>query len=261
MKYLSTIFTIAKKDLKTYFTSPIAFILIGGFSFVMGFMFFSILRIYIAQSAQFGAFGGGGKGPNLTDSLIRPLFGNMNVIFLFLVPFITMRLIAEERKNNTIELLLTAPVTIGQMVLGKFFSALGFMLVLIAVTAPYPLALAITASPDWAVLGLAYLGTICMVSVYLSVGILCSAFTENQIVAGFLTFAIMLFLWVIKWMSYSNGAGGIMTDVFSYLSIVDHFEDFSKGVFNTKDLVFYFSATGLALFFTYKHLESHTWRA
>lgn len=252
--------TIAKKDLKTYFTSPIAYILMGVFSFIMGFMFFSILQIYIAQSSQSMQYGMG-KAPSLTDSLIRPIFGNMNVVLLFLVPFITMRLFAEEKRNNTIELLFTAPVTLGEIVIGKFLSALAFVGVMVALTMPYPLALAIATKPDWGVLALAYLGTFLMIGTYVAVGLMCSALTENQIVAGVLTFGIILFFWIIKWISYNTGSSSVLSELLGYLSIVDHYEDFSRGVLNSKDVVFFGSSVGLFLYFTYKHLESYTWRS
>ncbi len=253
-------FTIAKKDLKTYFTSPIAYVLMAVFSFIMGFMFFSILSIYIAQSGQFGQFGFG-KAPSLTDQLIRPVFGNMNVVLLFLVPMITMRLFAEERRNNTIELLMTAPVTLWEIVMGKFLSALAFACILISLTAPFMVCLAIAANPDWSVIAMAYLGTVFMIGVYISAGVFFSSITENQIVAAALTFGFILFSWIIKWISYGSGASSVVGDILGYLSIVDHYEDFSKGVFNTKDLVFYLSTAGLGLFFNFKVLESHTWRS
>ncbi len=258
MTFFRNVFTIAKKDFRSYFNSPIAYIVMAVFSFIMGYIFFSILNIFIMQSMQFEQFHYG-KGPNFSDHLIRPIWGNMNVILLFIIPFITMRLIAEERKNNTIELLLTAPVKLSEIVFGKFFSALGFVLVLLSLTLPFPLVLELAANPDWGVIGMCYLGTICMISVYVAVGVLCSSLTENQIIAGALTFGIVLFFWIIKWASYS--AGPILSELLGYLSIIDHFEDFSKGVFNTKDLVFYLSAMGTWLFLTYKALESYTWRS
>ena len=178
-----------------------------------------------------------------------------------MVPFITMRLFAEEKRNNTIELLFTAPVTIGEIILGKFFSALSFVTILIGLTAPFAVALGIATNPDWAILGMAYIGTLFMISVYIAVGVLCSSLTENQIVAGVLTFGIILFFWIIKWISFNSGSSSVVTDILSYLSIVDHYEDFSRGVFNTKDVVFFFSGVGLLLFITFKNLESYSWRS
>lgn len=255
---LSHTYTIAKKDFKAYFTSPIAYIVMAVFSFIMGGMFYDIFNMFIMQNSQFDQMKMG-KGPNLTDHLIRPIYGNMNVVLLFIIPFITMRLFAEEKKNNTIEFLITAPVKLSEIVLGKFFSALSFVVVLLFLTIPYPITLLVTANADIGVLAMCYLGTILMVGVYVAVGTFCSSVTENQIIAGALSFGCVLFLWIIKWGSYS--AGPVLADILSYLSIIDHFEDFSRGVFSTKDLVFYISSIFVWLFLSYKTLESYTWRA
>ncbi len=257
MKFSHTM-AIAKKDFKVYFTSPIAYIVMAVFSFIMGGMFYDIFNMFVMQNAQFDQMKTG-KGPSLTDHLIRPIWGNMNVVLLFIVPFITMRLFAEEKKNNTIEFLITAPVQLSEIILGKFLSALGFVCLLLVLTIPYPITLAIATTPDWGVLAMCYLGTILMIGVYVSVGTFCSALTENQIIAGALSFGCVLFLWIIKWGSYS--AGPVWSEILSYLSIIDHFEDFSRGVFSTKDLVFYLSSIFAWLFLTYKTLESYTWRA
>ena len=251
---------IAKKDLMTYFTSPIGYILMGVFSFIMGFMFFAILQIYIANSGQFAQMGMG-KAPNVSDGIIRPLFGNMNVVLMIMVPFITMRLFAEERRNNTIELLLTSPVTLWQMIMGKFLSALGFVATLVFLTAPFLVALAIATDPDWGVVAMAYTGTFCLIGVLLSLGIMWSSTTDNQIVAGVLTFGTVLFFWIINWVSYGSGSSSTLGEVLGYLSVISHFEDFSKGIFSTRDVVFYLSFIGLGLYLTYKSLESFTWRS
>jgi ABC-2 type transport system permease protein len=252
------VLTIAKKDFKAYFNSPIAYIVMAVFSFIMGYMFFSILSIFIMQNMQFEQFRMG-RGPNLTDNLIRPIWGNMNVVLLFIVPFITMRLFAEERKNNTIELLFTSPVKLSEIILGKYLSAFMFVVLLVALTIPYPFTLYMAAKPDWGVISMCYLGTLLMIGVYIAVGALCSSVTENQIIAGALTFGAILFFWIIKWASYS--AGQPLSEILSYLSVIDHFEDFSRGVFNTKDFVFFISSIITWLFLSYKTLESYTWRA
>ncbi|MBI3543521.1 MAG: ABC transporter permease subunit, partial [Deltaproteobacteria bacterium] len=226
-------------------------------------MFSSILENFLKATSEYerfgGMMGGGNKGPNLAEHFLRPLYGNMNVVLLLVVPFITMRLFAEERKNNTIELLFTAPVTWWDIIIGKFLSAFGFVVLMLAMTLPYCAVLAVATKPDWGVIFTCYFGTICMMAVYIAVGMWASSVTENQIVAGILSFGIILFLWIIKWAAMSASAS--FADFLGYLSIVEHFEDFSRGVFNSKDLVFYFSATGLWLFFTYKSVESYSWRS
>src|SRR6185437_9470483 len=125
---MTNVWTIARRDFKTYFTSPIAYIVIAGFMVIMGWMFFFNLSHFNMQNMQYQQFNMG-RGVSITDGIIRPLYGNMNVIFLFMVPFITMRLFAEEKKQNTIQLLMTSPVSLTEIILGKFLSS--FLLVLI----------------------------------------------------------------------------------------------------------------------------------
>jgi ABC-2 type transport system permease protein len=155
--------------------------------------------------------------------------------------------------------LFTAPVRWGEIIVGKFLSAFGFVCVLLLLTLPYPIALSFAAKLDWSVVGLCYLGTACMLGVYLAVGMWCSSITENQIIAFILTFGITLFFWIVKWAALN--ASPVWADFLGYLSIIDHFEDFSRGVFNSKDLVFYISAIFFWCFLTYKSLESYSWRA
>src|SRR3954470_9710537 len=141
------IWYIARRDFKAYFTSPIAYIVIAGFMGIMGWMFFFNLSHFNLQNMQYQQFNMG-KGVSITDGIVRPVYGNMNVIFLFLIPFITMRLFAEERKQHTIELLMTAPVTLTEIILGKFLSSLLLVAIMLAMTVVYPIVLAMTGNPD-----------------------------------------------------------------------------------------------------------------
>src|SRR5687767_938397 len=129
---IKNIWTIARRDFRAYFTSPIAYIIISAFMFIIGWMFYMSLAHFAQMSAQYQF--GGGKGPSITDAIIRPLYGNMNVILLFMVPFITMRLFAEERKQHTIELLMTSPVALWEIVFGKFLSSFLLVSVMLGLT-------------------------------------------------------------------------------------------------------------------------------
>jgi ABC-2 type transport system permease protein len=252
------VWTVARRDFRAYFTSPIAYIVIAGFMVIMGWMFFFSLNQFALQNLQYQQFNMG-KGVSITDGIVRPLYGNMNVIFLFLVPFITMRLFAEERKQHTIELLLTSPITLTDIILGKFLSSLLLVAVMLALTSVYPIVLFATGNPDPGPILTSYLGTLLLVGCYLSLGILFSALTENQIVAGALTFAAGLFFWLISWAT--TAAGAVVGDVLNYLSLVNHFySSFSIGVLNSSDVVFYLSFIGLGLFITHRVLDSFRWR-
>ncbi|MCM2324527.1 MAG: ABC transporter permease, partial [Oligoflexia bacterium] len=179
---MRNVWTIAKRDFRAYFTSPIAYIVIALFLAIMGWMFFWNLSHFDLQNRQYQQFNTG-RGISITDGIVRPLFGNMNVVLLFLVPFITMRLFAEERKQHTLELLMTSPVRLSEIILGKFLSSLLLVKTMLALTLVYPIALFITGNPDLGPIVTSYLGTIFLASCYLSLGILFSSMTENQIVA------------------------------------------------------------------------------
>jgi ABC-2 type transport system permease protein len=254
---INNIWTVARRDFKSYFTSPIAYIVIAAFLGIMGWMFFFNLSHFAQQNLQYQAMNMG-KQPSITEGIIRPLYGNMNVVFLLLVPFITMRLFAEEKKNHTFELLITSPLSLTDIVLGKFVSAFLLLCTMLGLTLVYPLVLFITGNPDLGPMATSILGTLLLCSCYLSIGILCSAMTENQIVAGVLTFAFGLFLWLVSWASQS--AGPVLGDFFQYMSLIGHFNNFGQGTIDTSDLVFFFSFIGIGLFLTHRILDSYRWR-
>ena len=254
---MKNIWTITRRDFKTYFTSPIAYIVIAGFMGIMGWMFFFNLSHFNLQSMQYQQFNMG-KAPSITDGIIRPLYGNMNVIFLFLVPFITMRLFAEERKLHTIELLMTSPLTLTEIIFGKFFSAMALVGVMLLLTLIYPIVLFATGNPEIGPVVTSYIGTFLLTSCYLSMGVLFSSMTENQIVAGALTFATGLFFWLISWASQS--AGPVWSDILTHLSLINHYNNFGQGIINTTDVIYYLSFIGLGLFLTHRVLDSFRWR-
>jgi ABC-2 type transport system permease protein len=254
---MSNIWTIARKDFRTYFTSPMAYIVITGFVFIMGWMFFNNLYHFSMQNLQFQAMNMG-RGPSVTEGLVKPLYGNMNVIFLFMVPFITMRLFAEEKKLHTIELLMTAPVTLAEIILGKFLSAFGLVLVMMLLTSVYPITLYVTGKPDLGPILTSNLGTLLLVSCVLSVGLFFSAVTENQIVAGVLTFAAVLFFWLVSWATQM--AGPVWGDVLTYASLISHYNNFGQGLLTSTDIFYYLSFIGTGLFLTHRVLDSYRWR-
>ncbi len=254
---MKSTWTIAMRDFRSYFTSPIAYIVISAFLLIMGWMFFFNLEHFRMQNMQFQQYSMG-RGGSITEGIIQPVYGNMNVIFLFLVPFITMRLFAEEKKNHTLELLLTSPITLAQVVLGKFLASLLLVMVMLGATLIYPAVLFLFGNPDAGPIATSYLGTLLLSSCYLSLGILFSSVTENQIVAGALTFAGGLFFWLISWATQS--AGPVLGDVINYLSLIGHYKAFGQGVINSSDLLFYLSFIGIGLFLTHRVLDSYRWR-
>lgn len=250
---MNPILLIARKDLRSYFSSPIAYIVVATFLLIIGFMFTNLLSFFIAGSNQFQAFNMGQK-PTLSDSVLRPIFGNMNVVLLFVAPFITMRLLAEEKKDHTLELLATAPITQRQIVFGKFLAGAGMLLVMIAATLVYPVVLQLVGNPDWGVIWASYLGLFFVACTYVAIGLFWSSRTENQVVSAILTFGSLLFFWLISWAA--NSAGPIWSDVLTYLSLIGHYSNFAQGILETSDVVFYLSFTGFALFLTIVSMEA-----
>ncbi len=254
---MSTVWTIARRDFRAYFMSPIAYIVIALFLAIMGWMFFANLTYFNLSNLQARQYNSG-KGVSITEGIIRPLFGNMNVVLLFIVPFITMRLFAEERKNRTLELLMTSPLTLNQLILGKFFSAVFLIGVMLAMTIVYPVVLFLTGNPELGPIATSLLGTFLLSSSLIALGVLFSSFTENQIVAAALTFACGLFLWLINWAS--QWAGATFGEFFNYLSLINHFNNFSRGLIDTSDVLFYLSFIFVSLFLTNRVLDSSRWR-
>lgn len=255
MNSLRNVMAIADKELRSYFASPIAYIIIGLFALLFGWFFY----VYLMFFAQRAAGMGGGGGPvNINTDMIRGVLMNSAVIILFVMPMITMRTYAEEKRSGTIELLLTSPLTDVQIILGKFFGAMGLYAAMLLVTMVYMAMLFYFGNPEWKPIAAGYLGLFLMGGCFISVGLLLSSLTKNQIVAGVLTFTVFLLLWVLNWRADQSGpwAGPIL----NHLSIVDHFDDFARGIIDTKHLVYYLSFITFGLFLTAKSVDSERWR-
>lgn len=254
---MSKILSIAKRDFRAYFTSPVAYVVIGLFMAVTGYMFFSILSSFNMANLQYQQTRMG-RPMSISDGIVMPLMGNINVMLLFITPVISMRLFAEEKRQHTMELLMTSPVTLWQMVWGKFLSAFWFMLVMLALTLVYPAILFATGNPDPGPIASSYLGTVFLMSSYLSIGLFFSALTEHQIIAVLCTFIVSLFFWLVAWAAQYSGP--VLSEVFQYLSLINHFGNFAKGLINSSDIVFYLSFIGTGLFLTHRTLDSYRWR-
>jgi ABC-2 type transport system permease protein len=254
---LNNILAIAHKELKSYFASPIAYIVIGFSAILFGWFFVNLLYYFDRMSLQAG-MGGGAESVNVNDMLISPLFLNVSVILLFTLPLVTMRTYAEEKRSGTIELLLTAPLTDVQIVLGKFLGGLVLYAAMLGATVIHLGFLFIFGNPEWRPVLTGYLGLLLMGGCFLSLGLFVSSLTKNQIVAGMITFALFLMFWVINWISTFTGP--TMQNVLNYLSITEHLNDFTKGVVDTKHLVYYLSFIAFSLFLTVRAVDSERWR-
>jgi ABC-2 type transport system permease protein len=255
---MRNVFTICGKELKSYFTSPIAYLLMALFGLIMGYMFASATIFFVNMGLR-AQLGGQNQPMSVNDMVVAPVLGNASVIGLFLIPLISMRLFAEEKRTGTIELLMTSPVTDWQIILGKWLGAMVMYLCVLAVLAIDVALLFFWGRPDWRPILTGFLGLILQGGTVLAIGAFISTTTRNQIIAGAATFAICLLLWVLSWVSSYNDAG--WAAAVAYCSILTHFEPFSKGIIDTKDLIFYISAIFLGLFLTARSLESLRWRA
>jgi ABC-2 type transport system permease protein len=254
---LHNVKAIAAKELRSYFASPVAWVMMALFAFIFGWFFINYVWFFVSQSMR-GGFGGAPPTVNLNNELIRPLLSNASVLILFLLPMVTMRTYSEEKRSGTIELLLTSPLKDAEIVFGKFFGVVGLYAALMAVTLLYVLVLFVYGSPQWKPLISGYLGLFLMGSCFIAMGLFISSTTKNQMVAGAATFVFALLFWVINWAAES--AGPTIGPILSYLSITEHFDDFGKGVIDTKHVIFYLSFIAMGLFLTLKSVDTDRWR-
>lgn len=255
---MSNAIAIAQKEMKAYFASPIAYIVIGFSAFLFGYFFVVLLLNFDRMSLQAGSGFGGPESVNVNQMLISPLFMNVSVILLFTLPLLTMRTYAEEKRSGTIELLLTSPLTDLQIVTGKFLGALALYAAMLSVTLVHIGFLFLFGDPEWRPVVTGYLGLLLMGGCLLSLGLFVSSTTKNQIVAGVVTFALTLMLWISNWIA--SFVSQPMQGVLNYLSITEHLNDFTIGVLDTKHLVYYLSFIAFNLFLTVRSVDTDRWR-
>ena len=256
MDSVRNVLAIAGKELRSYFASPMGYIIIGLFALLFGAFFWVYLNGFAEQSQRM-AMGGGGS-VNVNEWLIRGVLHNVAIIILFIMPMVTMRTYAEEKRSGTIELLLTSPITDLQIILGKFLGAMGLFCAMLLVTAIDIAILFRLGNPELKPVLTGYLGLLLLGACFLSVGLLISSLTKNQLVAGGLTFAVFLLLWIINWFADSVGPTG--RTIVEFLSITEHLDDFTKGILDTKHIIYYLSFITFGLFLTAKSVDSERWR-
>lgn len=255
---MKNVWVIWRKELKIYFVSPIAYHLLAFTAVVFGFFVTVATAIFVSRGMQ--SMRMGSMMPmDVNEWVIRPLLMNISVIGLFVTPMISMRLFSEEKFAGTIELLMTSPVRDLELILGKWLGALTLYASLLAVSAVNIGLLFFYGQPDWKPILVGYLGLLLQGGCLLAIGAFISTTTRNQIVAALITFDLCLLLWVFDWVSAYEAAG--WAQVMSYVSVLTHFEPFSKGVLDSKDVIYYATMIFLGLFLTARSLESLRWRA
>ncbi len=255
---MRNIWIICRKELRSYFVSPVAYLLLVMFALIFGFFFWNSLGYFVLMGME-SQMRGQEVPMNLNEQIIRPLLSNVGVVGLFFIPLISMRLFAEEKRNGTIELLITSPIRDVEVIVGKWLAAVILYACLLLITAVNFLFLFKYGNPDWKPLAIGYLGLLLQAGSLLAIGTFISTLTKNQIIAGAVTFGVCLLLWVLEWVSGYETAS--WARVLAYISVVDHFESFAKGVIDSKDAIFYVTVIFLGLFLTTRSMEALRWRS
>ena len=256
---MTPVATMIAKELRSYFVSPVVYVVAAVFLLIIGLLAYLYMVFAEAQAIQLMQMQGGIAQLNLNDLVFRNLFSSIRFVLLLTLPILTMRLFAEERKLRTFELLMTSPIGINEIVTGKFMSVFLVFLGLLGLTGLIPLVLSLFSDFDWYPILTGYLGLALLGALFLSVGVLASALTENQIVAAFLSFGFLLLFWLLA------GLGSLLGDTalgqtVSYLSFMEHFDHLARGLIDTKDLVYFFSGLVLMLFLTHRVVEAARWK-
>ncbi|MBI2568448.1 MAG: ABC transporter permease subunit [Candidatus Schekmanbacteria bacterium] len=241
---------IAEREFKAYFTSPIAYVVIGLFLAISSFFFYLLLG-FAQQTPRYG-------NPIGIYSVFEGLFSNMVVTLFFFCPLISMRLIAEEKRGRTLELLMTAPVSEFQVITGKFAAAMSLYLIMLATTVPYAIVGYLYSEPDTSRLASGYLGVVLVGATFVALGLLSSTITANQIVAAVSAFTFILIAWFVD--VAGEFIGGTGKTVLEYVAIRQHYMDFSKGIIDSKHLIYCLSAIVVSLFLSIRILETRKWR-
>jgi ABC-2 type transport system permease protein len=250
------ILVMARREMAQLWRSPLAWTLIGLFSLLAGWTFFNLLVGYADNIQAVPA--DMQSQINFLEEVVMRLYANLNFFLLFFIPPLTMRLISEEKRQGTLDLLLAAPITDTQIVVGKFLATWVFTVVLLVPTLLFPVVLFWAGVPDQTVLLGCYLGLICNAACYVALGLFASSLTENQVVAALLGFIFIMATWLLSWIAQTTD-NFMVGEVLRWISVTGHFETLVKGVLSTSDLVYYAGFIGLSLGCSVQVLGSRNW--
>ncbi|MCM2350701.1 MAG: ABC transporter permease [Bacteriovoracaceae bacterium] len=250
------IYILWKKEVESYFSSPLAYVLIGLFSIISGTFFFNLLVTYtdgiqaipqhLAQEISF------------VEEVVLRLFANINFLFLIFIPLITMKLFSEEKRLETLDLYWLSPVREWQVVLAKGLAAFTLILSMLLMTVLFPLIIWGVGIRDFSLLGSSYLAVILNACCYISLGLFCSSLSGNQIIAGLLSILGIMFLWMLTWGGHLN-SNYLVAEIFSYIGITSHFERILRGLIGTQDIIYYISFVFMFGFLSVKSLGRRNW--
>jgi gliding motility-associated transport system permease protein len=233
------VWAVATRELRSYFLSPLAYVVIALFLVLAGYLFALILS-------------------NGRQASLQGLVQNVSVLYLFIVPAISMRLLADEQRTGTVELLLTNPVQEWEIVTGKFLASIMLVLVMLGLTLLYPAFLFIFGSPDIGPIITGYLGIFLQAAAFLAVGLWASSLTQNQIVAAIIAFALLLILWLSD--NLGQFLGGTVGSIVSYTSVINHFQSFPQGVIQSNDVIYYLTLVVAGIVLSTLALQSRRYR-
>lgn len=258
---MRNVWLICKRELASFFFSPVAYVVLAAWAFLMGVFFSGSFFQYALISMQLARNPQAAAQMNITPTsvVLEPVFASVSVVLLFLTPILTMRLFSEEKKLGTIELLLTYPLRDGHLLAGKFLSVLLLYLLMLALTLIYPVIVSLHATVEWPVVASSYLGVFLLGSAFLSVGIMASSWTSNQIIAATAAFMILLLSFILDFLASS--AGPTLAAVLRHLSIGLHLRNAIRGIIDTRDVIYLVNINILCLFLAMRSLEYYRWRA
>ena len=252
--------SIASRELRSYFTSPVAYVLLAAFLALSGYFFYALLVAFNQTLQIYGMM----RNPemlqrfNLNEMVIRPLLHNMSVLLIFTVPAVTMRMFPEEKRAGTYELLLTSPVRVSEIVFGKFIGGFVLVMLMVGLSGLFGILLSLYGNPEVPLMLIGYAALALMATAFLGIGTMISSFTENVVVAYIGTLFTLLVLYTIGWLGET--LQGVAGSLVRYASITDHFQEFTKGIIDTKDLVYFATLIVVGLFLTQRSVESVRWR-
>jgi ABC-2 type transport system permease protein len=259
---VSNVLTIAGRELRSYFSSPLAYVVLAVFLALGGYFFFALLSAFNQTLMIYQMM----RNPefmtrlNLNEMVVGPLLHNLSVLLIFLIPAITMRMFPEEKRSGTYELLLTSPVRISEIVFGKFLGGFMLVLLMLLLSGFFGCLLAVYGNPEIKLMLAGYGGLTLMALSFLAIGTLVSSFTDNVAIAYVGTLFALLMLYTIGWMGEMNQLPAWATATIKYVSITDHFQQILTGLIDTKDLVYFTTLLVMSLFLTQRSVESVRWR-
>jgi len=244
------IFTIASRELKTLFLSPLAWSILAVLQLILAYLFLTQVETFTSFQAQLATIN---NAPGMTEVIVQPLFGNASIILLLVTPLLTMRLVCEERRNKTLALLLSAPISGAEIILGKFLGILAMLTVVVMLVSLMPLSLLIGGDLDLGKLACNIFALLLLVSAFASLGLYMSCIASHPTIAAICSFGLLLLLWVLDWTVGLKSQG---SDVFQYLSILKHFQNIQTGLLNTVDISYFLLFICTFLILSIRRLES-----